>query len=584
MNLGIYRAGLRSRKCIDRRRATRTMLACKDILTLMLAWLVTATQCQSLPTRDEELFIHQMRNPETFHDSGLIPDGAEVNAYAVTETITRYFFLVEEDGPPLEVTITPCASTLEWNISIPEVPEEGSASGINDQLEHQRSHSSKVGSILKTYKGFNVSTYSSTNSPAGIYMLKVRAVDRDSSFKIYATTTPNSDRIYPVLPSDSRVDVTAVRKDRVSLAWKSSLSETVYLQPIKYCVAMNTERNYPTLCGIESRLYGDRRPIVPNVGFGFSNEKGKRNSKRLRKRKNKLELLTKTQIKTNSSFTLECIGTKKMHTFINLIANHTYFFDVFAVDTKTNRSAVYQHIQVTTPAGEEVQKVVMLKDGKMLDSSVQQSKPKKTFQIDVGNKDKELLVTVQSCTHPVIVEILQDTSVVKSGVVEDLQSFTINNAKGTYYIRVVGSLKEAIHFKIFTTTKPRKYPYPRMPDDNRINPYRNLRKCNSVTLGWLTSSETAQYCLYRREDTSTDSGGRKNLRLMNSCHGPGMRKRSEKVFCTKVNDPSEQDTVMIKKVENLKTGTNYIFDVYVSRDGKQSLAYRSVKVKTKKYC
>ncbi|XP_033124498.1 protein NDNF-like isoform X2 [Anneissia japonica] len=569
------------------------MLACRDIVTLFLAWLVAVARCQSLPTRDEELFIHQMKNPETFHDSRLIPDGAEVKAYAMTSSLSPYFFLVEEDSTALAITVTPCASPLEWMLSGPiyDMLEEGSASGI-EQFEKQwpqRRSSLSMGSPLKTYIGQNVSTHSLSNSPAGIYMLSVRAIEKDSSFMIYATTTPNSDRIYPVLPSDSQVDVTAVRKNRVSLAWKASVSDTVYKQPIKYCVAMNTERNYPTLCSIEARLYGDRRPVVPNTGFGFSSEKNKniKESRKNRKRKNRRGPPSNgSLLRSESDITFECIGTKTLHTFTDLEPNQKYFFDVFAVDTTTNRSTAYTSVEVVTRPSENDEKVVVLKDGKIIDSSVRPSQPSKTFQIDVGQKTKELLATVQPCSDPVRVEIWRDTELVKSGDVEDLQSFTINNAKGIFDIKIVGTLKLTTHFRVFATTKPRKYPYPRMPEDNRIKPFRNLRECDSLTVAWLISSETAQYCLYKREDTSTktESDGRKNLRLENTCHGPETRKKSEKVFCQKVHAPSEEDTVMTKMVTGLKQGTGYVFDVYVSRDGKQSLAYRSVKVKTKKYC
>ncbi len=48
------------------------------LLPLVILVVSIITKAQRLPTRDEELFLHQMRHPEAFHDSSLLPDGAEV--------------------------------------------------------------------------------------------------------------------------------------------------------------------------------------------------------------------------------------------------------------------------------------------------------------------------------------------------------------------------------------------------------------------------------------------------------------------------------------------------------------------------
>ena len=70
----------------------------------------------------------------------------------------------------------------------------------------------------------------------------------------------------------------------------------------------------------------------------------------------------------------------------------------------------------------------------------------------------------------------------------------------------------------------------------------------------------------------------------NRCHGPDMRKKSEKVVCRSVNGAEVERNVFTEMVTDLKPGTKYIFDVYVSGVGKQTLAYKSKSVTTKRTC
>lgn len=44
---------------------------------------------QKLPTRDEGLFQMQIRDKTLFHDSSVIPDGAEISGYLFRDTPKR---------------------------------------------------------------------------------------------------------------------------------------------------------------------------------------------------------------------------------------------------------------------------------------------------------------------------------------------------------------------------------------------------------------------------------------------------------------------------------------------------------------
>jgi len=58
---------------------------------LLLLLLPLSSRMQKLPTRDEELFQMQIRDKAFFHDSSVIPDGAEISSYLFRDTPKRYF-------------------------------------------------------------------------------------------------------------------------------------------------------------------------------------------------------------------------------------------------------------------------------------------------------------------------------------------------------------------------------------------------------------------------------------------------------------------------------------------------------------
>lgn len=541
-----------------------------------------------------------MRHPEAFHDSSLLPDGAEVRVSIPGNHPQMYFFMVEEDSTPVAISVTPCQAQLQWKLSLHELPEDGSGSSEEDQLSEQRPRkkppNSRLGTVLKTYTGYDVSTYTTYNSPAGIYILEVRTLADYASFRIYSTTTPESDHLYPELPTDPRLDITSARKNKVSLAWKASPSDTLYRQPIKYCVAMSTRKNYHTWCSVEALVNGEEPEVIPtHSGFGFEGERDNRRVVRKRKRKNKKqrergdeeEEEEDNDDREQDDIVVECVGSKTLHTFTNLEPGRKYYFDLFAVEETTNRSTTYLGTSILTRNSEPNRKMVSLKDGKLRTSAVRRAQPVKTFTFNAGDVASDVMITIQPCTWPITMEIYRDGEQIRTSRVRNLKNFTIKNVAGDLKIKVKGLQKRTSHFRIFCTTKESKYPFPSLPDDHRIKVFENLRQCTSITLAWLTTNEVSQYCLYMRMDTDQSSRRQSSEEILatdNYCHAPEMRKKTEKVVCRTVNGAEAERDVLTETVTGLEENTKYVFDVYVSSYGKQTLAYRSAKAKTKKRC
>ncbi|XP_014396537.1 PREDICTED: protein NDNF [Myotis brandtii] len=173
-------------------------------LPLWLLWLLLplGPRAQKLPTRNEELFQMQVRDKAFFHDSSVLPDGAEISSYLFRDTPKRYFFVVEEDNTPLSVTVTPCDTPLEWRLSLQELPEEASGQGSGEQepepLEQQRPQAThETGAELLSYQGNDVESFVSAGAPSGLYRLELLSTEKDAHFRVYATTTPASDHSRP---------------------------------------------------------------------------------------------------------------------------------------------------------------------------------------------------------------------------------------------------------------------------------------------------------------------------------------------------------------------------------------------------
>lgn len=62
------------------------MRLCKGWSTVLLVLLGLGAVAQKLPTRDEGLFQMQIRDKTLFHDSSIIPDGAEISGYLFRDT------------------------------------------------------------------------------------------------------------------------------------------------------------------------------------------------------------------------------------------------------------------------------------------------------------------------------------------------------------------------------------------------------------------------------------------------------------------------------------------------------------------
>lgn len=560
---------------------------------LLLLLLPLDSRPQKLPTRDEELFQMQIRDKAFFHDSSVIPDGAEISSYLFRDTPKRYFFVVEEDNTPLAVTVTPCDAPLEWKLSVQELPEEASGEGSGDPepLEQQKQQiTNEEGTELFSYKGNDVEYFVSSSSPSGLYQLDLLSTEKDTHFKVYATTTPESDQPYPELPYDPRIDVTSLGRTTVTLAWKPSPTASLLRQPIQYCIVINKEHNFKSLCAVEAKLSSDDAfMMAPKPGLDFSpfdfahfGFPADNNSGKERGFLKSSKFGRQTSPKPRVDLHRVCVGNKNIFTVSDLKPDTQYYFDMFAVNTNTNMSTAYVGTFARTKE-EAKQKTVELKDGKVTDVFIKR-KGAKFLRFAPVSSHQKVTFSVHSCLDAVQIQVRRDGKLLLSQSVEGVRQFQLRGkAKAKYLIRLKGSKKGASMLKILATSRPNKQSFPSLPEDTRIKAFDKLRTCSSVTVAWLGTQERNKFCIYKREVDDNYNEEQKK-REQNQCLGPDTRKKSEKVLCKYFHSQNIQKAVTTETIRGLQPGKSYLLDVYVIGHGGHSVKYQSKLVKTRKFC
>ncbi|XP_067085995.1 protein NDNF [Osmerus mordax] len=581
-----------------RRSQTQTLILAPALVLV----LVLGAVAQKLPTRDEGLFQMQIRDKALFHDSSVIPDGAEISGYLFRDTPKRYYFVVEEDNTPLSVTVTPCDAPLEWKLTLQELPEDASGEGSGepeplDQQKQQQQQQQQQGTVdegaeLFSYKGNDVESYVATSTPSGLYQLELLSTEKDSNFKLYATTTPESDQPYPELPYDPRVDVTALGRTTVTLAWKPTPTGQSMGQPVQYCVVINKEHNFKSMCAAEAKINADDAfMMAPKPGrdfspfdfahFGFpppDNDFGKDRGVAGNKISRSFQAKPR-----NADIVKVCIGNKNIFTVSDLKPDTQFYFDVFAVNAATNTSTAYVGTFARTKE-EARQKTVELKDGKVSDVFVKR-KGSKFLRFAPVSSHQRVALFVHACLDAVQVQVRRDGKLLLSQNVEGVRQFQLRGKpKAKYLIRLRGSRKGASTLKVLATTRrTSKQPFPSLPEDTRIKAFDKLRTCSSATVAWLGTQDRNKYCVYRRE-VADGYGEEQRRREQNQCAGPETRRKSEKVLCKYFHSANLQKAVTTETITGLEAGKTYLLDVYVVGHSGHSVKYQSKLVKTRRYC
>ena len=427
---------------------------------------------------------------------------------------------------------------------------------------------------MKYYVGERAATFITDYGPSGVYTLMIKTREDDTSVRIYATTTPYSDHPYPELPLDANVDIVSNDDEAVTLMWKPSPTSTAHDIDVQYCVLANRKRNFQSLCGAEAFMHGEVPPTAPpHAGFGFAWEQEK-------DRKFKGQLHPKMARGGLQDVTFLCIGQKTSYTFHNLKQGEQYFFDVFVVNPRNNRSSAYNG---TSAFMKSNLKTVTIKEKKLVNIYIKRNSGRKLFKFEQVKSSKELIITVLPCMGQFNVKVSRRGRVVARDTVSDLENFTIHKAKkGTYMIDVTSTEYRSGSLQLFISTKSKDLPYPELPKDRRIKVFQNKRSCDTITVAWQGTRRKVQYCLYAKPIAAISQFLPRTFTDSNKCIVPSSRKKAEKIMCKTVRYKNKRRAVMTEVISGLKPHTKYSFDVYATLPGTngQTLSYKSTSIIT----
>ncbi|XP_048248110.1 protein NDNF-like [Haliotis rufescens] len=506
--------------------------------------------------------------PEIFYDTRTMTDGREETVYLLKGETESYYFLLEEGGTPLSIVVTPCASNITFVLTNKAMASSSEEDDPEDPFSSQMEGQSSV--RVEEFKGGGNMVYTTRDARKGIYILSLQAIKTDTTVKLFATTRPESVSLFPELPVDARIRVTATSRRSIKFSWNPSGNPSELLQPsLEYCVSVNKVMNFQSHCSVLAHLQGDTRPTPPpNSGFGFPWEKSK-NRERQRKAK---------PIKAMSPKRLfyACVGSKTNFTFDKAKPETTYFIDIHVVDKNTNRSSTYVGAVVQTKKRKRRQ--ALLKNEKRKTVSLQKGVRSVSVKLVLTKQVEKGVLELKSCRGVLPFEILYDNKLIHKSAVRRIKIVRMKNLPaGAYILRFKGKRKRKRSVMVFFTESGRYRP-PRLPVDYRIKVFNTLTTCTNVTLAWMGSNVKQKYCLYKKELVDNQKVRK------HRCSDPGHRSDREKVFCTRFRHRQPSKAVISKTVTGLKPGTNYLFDVYISRGNSASLVYLNQQVRTKTQC
>uniref|UniRef100_A0A3P9KP79 Protein NDNF n=1 Tax=Oryzias latipes TaxID=8090 RepID=A0A3P9KP79_ORYLA len=480
-----------------------------------------------------------------------------------------YFTLKKASG--MSVTVSPCDVPIEWSLSSRTLKDKPFKS------LHWSTKKSKpevwwrgpgTEEKLHSFTGKAVDTYSGPSHPsASLYILRLRCKQQNTRTAVYFHKGMGPSGMFPLLPADSRLHTLGVGMTSVTLSWAPSASITSLAHVdngYDYCVLVNSDQNYPSLCAAQKSIRKEQEEKEEKM------ERGRRVTVwPILKEWWWQQWDTYAEVQSSISdpgdeyADLQCVcqGTETVCTVSELLPDTPYYFDVFVIDRVNGTSAAYKGTSAQTH-GEARPPITPLKDGELRWVTFRdRGSNSQYFSFRPRGWQQSGLLTLQSCDKNVKIMV----SVSIKGKVLTSQGVGVD----LVHIWLQG--KQALGV-------------PSLPSTLQIKSFNRLRGCNSVTIAWMGTEERSLYCVYRRKVGNGEAKTVDVLSFPAPCLGPESRSDTERVLCKYFQELNPRRAVTTAVIGGLEPGTAYVFDVYLMRRWGIPIKYKSKMVKTRNEC
>ncbi|XP_068184147.1 protein NDNF [Antennarius striatus] len=541
-----------------------------------------------------------------------LPEGKIISITLPKGRTRRLYFTLKKKTPGMSVTVSPCDLPIEWSLAARTLKDKPLKSELQWSTKKSMPEVWWQGpgteQKMHSFTGNAVDTYEGPSYPyTSIYIVRLRSKQQNTRATVYLHEGLGPSGAFPVLPADLQVHTLGVGMTSVTLSWAPStsiISHPHTQESYDYCVLVNSQKNYPSLCVARESMRKD--------------ENQKKDMKKKNRRVTAWPILKEWWWQQWDSYPepkslplslddeyadLQCMckGTENVCTVSELLPDTQYYFDVFVIDKLNRTSMAYKGTFAHTHE-EARTAITTLREGELrwVTFKDQGSNSKQLFSFRPRGLQQSGLLTLQSCgrAEKIRVTVSSKGQVLTSQAVggdlahiwlQGSPSYLIHlEREGTGHLSsstdlaLPGGLMASV--KMQTTSAYHRRGVPSLPSTLQIKSFNRLRGCNSVTLAWMGTEERSLYCVYRRklENREAEVGGMSDLTT--PCLGPESRSDTERVLCKYFQELNPRRAVTTSEIGGLEPGMVYVFDVYLMRRWGIPIKYASKMVKTRKEC
>lgn len=462
---------------------------------------------------------------------------------------------------------------------------------------------------IHSFTGDTAETYyGHSHLRASVYILRLRSKQQSTRATVFIHEGPGPSGIFPLLPTDPRVHTLGVGMTSVTLSWAPSDSITKLPKAkngYDYCVLVNSQQNYPSLCAAI-----ERERMKNDQTQGKKEKKTQATPWPILKEWwwEQWDSYPESQTLASSlavdfdHLQCACQGTENVCTVSELLPDTQYYFDVFVIDRVNGTSMAYKGAFARTHE-EARAAVVPLREGELRWVNFQDgvSSSQQFFKFRPRGWQQSGLLTLQGCGRgeKMKVTVSSKGQVLTSQGVEEYLIHIWLQGSPSYLIHLeqegttsqVNSVVDTARqeglkasLKMQVSSAYHRRGVPSLPSTLQIKSFNRLRGCNSITLAWMGTEERSLYCVYRRKLSSFDAEAGGASALTTPCLGPESRSDTERVLCKYFQELNPRRAVTTAVIGGLEPGMAYVFDVYLMRRWGIPIKYASKMVKTRKEC